>query len=591
MANIKNPNAAFLVWTYKDRLTHEKSDETTIQDTHEVVLNTVSLLGINTNKSKSEPNGTFTVTLAPYKNWVGFIAPGSWCAILMTQDPLPAISNKSYKAKPNELKLFGRINSIRASVHIDENGARRTVYVAEGEDWGSIFNCILYVDPSVRQPRDAAVGTANALIYGDSIKDATSGTVDIPTTTTNIEALINLWGNSTTLNNLSETLKANNAGYVIHQEALFTIPEAARRFLGVNNNSVGSLVSENLKTGILSDYDKYEETKESVGIIDPSSVFGSHRIWDVLQDNCNNIINELIADIRWEGNQPHLCLYKRIKPFITREEAVGNSFLSTDLDDFGKFSELSDPTEADVINSVKSKFQNVRRIEIPLEDVIAIDAGTNWADKLNFIEILPDENHFQYNGRSYSLATATKKDAYIADEAAFGREGMRAVSFKTRFYPLQVDGVTPNFFQPALWKDVLAMWHFNTHSLLNGTIEFFGQNNYIQVGDNIMVDAVILGPSKNLSSKMMRRRGTTKLLLHVENLSHNFTVSDDGARHWTTTVQFVRGVVTDKNGVPLDITALDSDTSQTTPQQEKNANNTFTTSGTKDPDVQKVRGT
>jgi hypothetical protein len=135
------------------------------------------------------------------------------------------------------------------------------------------------------------------------------------------------------------------------------------------------------------------------------------------------------------------------------------------------------------------------------------------------------------------------------------------------------------------------MWHFNTHNLLNGTIEFFGQNEYIQVGDNIMVDSKVLGPSENLSSKMIQRRGSTYLLLHVENIAHNFTVSANGQRHWTTTVQFVRGIVTDSKGKPIDVVALDTDTSKTSPAQERNAANTFTTSGPNDPDVQKVKGT
>ena len=40
-------------------------------------------------------------------------------------------------------------------------------------------------------------------------------------------------------------------------------------------------------------------------------------------------------------------------------------------------------------------------------------------------------------------------------------------------------------------------------------------------------------------------------MVHVENVSHDFAVSEDGARHFITKVNFVRGIIVNENGVPF----------------------------------------
>jgi len=136
----------------------------------------------------------------------------------------------------------------------------------------------------------------------------------------------------------------------------------------------------------------------------------------------------------------------------------------------------------------------------------------------------------------------------------------------------------------------MAEWYFNSHNYLNGSMEIVGQNEFIGVGDNIMVDATIFGPKPNMSSKQINRSATTYLLLHVESLSHNFQVNDVGVRHWTTTIRFVRGILTDGNGKALGLAAIDNDSTKLSPGQERNDYNTMSTSSATDPDIQKVTG-
>lgn len=584
MNNIKTPNAAVIVWSYQDRLSHNEADASSINKISEIVLNTVSLISIRTSKSKSDPAGTFQITLAPLKNWVSFLSPGSWCAILMSQDHMGPIEKSSYKAKPNELKMLGRINSVRVAVRVDENGAKRSIYIIDGEDWGSVFKSVVYVDPAYRSALQSTVGTAAALTYETSVKQLLTGRTNIPTTTENMNTLINLWGAQNSILDMLSVTAPNN---VIRAESSFIIPDNVRKFLNENTNSVASIVSNNIKnaTGILDSYDKYKETKESVGIIHPDSITGTHIMWDLLRSHCNEIVNELITDIRWIDNKPKLTLYKRVRPFLTENASTSGAFGS-----LGQNISVGGNTSSKIIPTISSKFEHVKRTLIPLEDVISIDAGTNWLDKINFIEILPDEKNFIYNGQTYNIATAVKNEAQIYDKVAFAREGMKGLTFQTNFFPISGDG-TPDFFNPSAWKTVLAQWYFNNHNYLNGTTEFIGQSTHIEVGSNIMIDAIVLGPSNNMSSKQLNRKSDTYLLLHVENISHNFFVDDQGARHFRTVVHFTRGVLTNANGKPISLTAIDVDSSLMNAKDERNKANTVTTSGADDPDVEKVKGT
>ena len=140
------------------------------------------------------------------------------------------------------------------------------------------------------------------------------------------------------------------------------------------------------------------------------------------------------------------------------------------------------------------------------------------------------------------------------------------------------------------WKFLLREWHFNNHLLLNGAITFIGQSKYIQVGDNIKIDSKILGNAPvNVGQK---KASSSYLLAHVENISHTFSVNpESGARSFMTTIQFVRGVITDKEGKPLTLSeggnALDKFAEVLKPKDERNSN-VFGTSVESDPDVEKL---
>ena len=79
--NVKltSPQAAVIIWNYKDRLNTKKvgaaltSDDPSSSQPHEIeqlVIGTASLMAIKTYKEKSNPAGRFEIRLAPTFNWV-----------------------------------------------------------------------------------------------------------------------------------------------------------------------------------------------------------------------------------------------------------------------------------------------------------------------------------------------------------------------------------------------------------------------------------------------------------------------------------------------------------------------------------------
>jgi hypothetical protein len=233
-----------------------------------------------------------------------------------------------------------------------------------------------------------------------------------------------------------------------------------------------------------------------------------------------------------------------------------------------------------------SPFKYVRRIGIPKEDIISINAGTNWRDKINFIELQPSQQLIKVN---YNVAV--KSESQTFDEKAIQRDGFKPMIRSLYYMPYEGEGEAAPF-EAMKWKHLLREWYFNTHNMLNGSMTFVGQNKYIQVGDNVIVDSEVVGVGKTWNKVQKNTSSETYLLAHVEGVEHSFTVNPiNGARKFVTTVKFVRGIITDKNGNTLadDPAAIDQYATDMSGIDRKNYN-VFGTSTENDTDVQKLKG-
>ena len=572
-----NPVGMVLVWNYVDRIGSEETTSDPHKVESNVIINSVSLKSMSTNKSKSAPAGTFELRLAPTFNWVTRITVGSWCVLMMSpEQDIPATTNKAPGfVDPKTFKMLGRIDSVRVVVNVDQiTGARQTEYVIQGQDWGSVFDTTLYLDTIARNNNleaNSAVGHAARLLFDKVLTDwVRGGGLGLPTSDDVIKSIIQLWGDP--LAAIEGRLSEVAPEILISSQSQFKLPLPVALFMKLTSEkgtpSVNFAPLINVVTGRLEKYDTYAgDAKEAFGFPDPRSLYGMHSFWQVLMDNSNAALNEMIADVRFDGNIPKLTLYKRIKPFVSKTK------LDSNLDE---------------LTNVISRFSNIRKINIPIEEVLSINAGTNWRDKINFVEVLPQPNLNQTN-----FSNAVKSKSQTKDLGAFERDGFKPLIEKIAYMPYK--GSSPAPLEATKWKEIIREWYFNTHNMLNGAVTFVGQRQYIQVGDNIEIDSDVFGaaPFNREQKTLVDKKEDSFLLAHVESVSHKFTVDENGARSFFTTVQFSRGIIADPSGKTLEKegSAIDKSATILNNAAEKNIHDTFGRSDGGDPDIQKLKGT
>lgn len=405
--------------------------------------------------------------------------------------------------------------------------------------------------------------------------------VVLPSATDNVDFILSLWGRSDT----ATSAVRNESGILSKSEQIFTIPKELTKYMGFTDNqgNESGVISQTLQqvSGVLSGDDTYTNKDMSCGIINFNTILGEHSIWQILTNNCNNLMNELIPEMRFDNGIPKLTLYNRIKPFainsdedITRDgRAVGDGLGSK---------------SGDTVKDNLSMYKHVRRKTIDPDDVIMSSYGTNWRDRVNFIEVTIARTLFQEN-----YAADIKLDSQFVDQSSIGRDGLLSMVASTTYVPAKKGGVA-NPIGVSAYKHLLKEWHFNTHKMFNGTIQLVGQDQYIQVGDNIMVESKVINRENfNNNIKQKTIKDKTYLMAHVESITHNTAVDNNGSRVFTTSINFVRGIITDINGNLIenqDIPgAVDQDTSGITPSQSK-IKQTTSTSGRLDPDRQKLKG-
>lgn len=597
----RTPHAAVLIWNYEDRLGVEDSPNAgeVNKVNGNVIISTVSLISIATKKSKGEPVGKFELNLAPTKNWVSEITSGSWMVIMMAQSPITKANIAN--AASDKVKFFGKIESVRFNTSIidPESGARGSGYTITGVDWAHVFENNVYIDPFIEKENNTIGSTTYIDLFSKVI--GLNNRSSIVTVTDNLNNLKNVMGLPFSSGILKQASVVNRVAKIDYS---FALPTQVKDYFDFKD-STNIIDSVELITGKLTGPDQYQDTKEAFGWIDPASLRGINTMWQLFLDNNCSVLNEMYTDLRWEpdSDSPVLALYNRIKPFAYR--AVGDTEQriqkALEKESFGantppgQGSQNPADTVLAKVKDLMSRFQLIKTYDIPLEEIIDFNAGTNWRDKFNFAEIKPGWQNTDL------LANWIKTVAQTADVQAFAREGFRPLIVTSKQFPTfgaakpsNDLGIDINVL--AGWKQLLREWYFDTHRLLNGTMTIIGQNQYIDVGSNIRIDINILGRTHNINKGALRTKGGAAkdafLLAHVESVSNSFKVNpNDGSRTFTTTINFVRGIIVSGNGNLIGEGKTDSKASSENDTQYKNTNNVISTSTAVDPDPRKARGT
>ena len=559
------PHAAVKIWNFNERLGAEGSNLSSIDNIDEVIISTVSCTSIQTSKSKGNPVGGFTFTLAPTRNWLSSITVGSWCAILMSDQPID--QSQLDQASPTSLKMIGKIESVVLDTTMMGDGTRVTQYVVSGSDWGHIFNNVCYIDNLIAQENDPKNqgNTIAAVLQNAMLSDGNtpqSFKVD-----DNLSTIIGIFGiSSAGIQSAAQAI--NRVGKSVYD---FLIPTDMARFCNFvdadGNINLSTKISDilTLQTGKLAAYDDYEESNEAFGYINPFDLQGTHTFWQILMDNSNPALNEMYNEIEWDivaGTlRPSLTIYNRIKPFSFRDD-------------------LSRPASA--IN-ILSPFNFVKTHVVDNVRVNKVTASTNWRDKYNFVEIRPQFSDFNV------LGNLTEQKTQGFDEAAFNREGFRPLVVGTKQFPVAPDNTkTFNFNTDYFegWVALLKEWYFDTHKTLSGRVVIYNNDQYISVGNNVLFEVGLVNPSLNINSGNKSSPTTNYILGHVENVRNSFS-NIDGTRTYFTEVDYVRGLVVDSSRNIVGDGTLDQ-MALSLLGEYGNSKNTIGQSGSVDPDPSKL---
>ena len=544
--NIKTPHAAVIVFNYDDRIGSE--DVSGVKDPNKldkIIISTLSCVSIETTKTKSDPVGTFRLILAPSKNWLSTITSGSWCCIMMSNEPITESDIK--KVNPDKLKMIGKIETVRAEVSVDAAGARNTLYYVTGVDWGYIFSTSLYIDNLLKE--DGSFNSSLALY----IRKNLSSIASLRPIREIIVAALGMIGK-----NPNDDVGGKEVKIAATYD--LTMPQKLVDFLLLKNNSLSSSIDvysgKFLSKQTVEQPDTYSNTSNSLGFIDPATLIGKHSYWQILLDNNNNVLNEMFCEMDFKRKSKPFILNARTKPF---------SYSKTDI------SKSED----------RSLFQNIRFHRLNINDIIAINIGTNWRDKINFLELkpaIPETNIFDAFIKTRSQNWDGKSDK---SPGTFNREGFRSMIVNITHLPYYQG--TDKLLKPEDYKEVVLIqkinqwtlllreWFFDIHRMLNGSITITGASNYISVGDNIVFEYDLINKTPNINKQSIAKKKNPLVVAHIENISHKFIVRTDGSKSYITQIDFVRGLLSDGENID-NLSTLDKFASDISDEKENNNN-------------------
>lgn len=550
---IKSPDCRVVIYNYTKREgsnLHSGLDPFKVK----IIEITEDVLNVSTSKSKANASGNFNITLAPSNNFISSISSGSWVVIFMDEKK---IENSSLTKMDDSVKFIGRIDSVRATRSVDQStGTFITSYTLMGRDWCSVLESMIYIDtisanlPAFASGQGFNGGVGQVTRFAANTKITELYSKKIPSSTDIAEAIFDIWGKQNSALNIAGAVDKDIAERFLPTSPLH-IPIELSKAMGLKapTDKISDVIERSY--GVLVDEGTYDNKHiEAVGAVDFRYILGSNSLWQMLNSTVSvSGINEIFGDLDFLSGTPKMMVYKRVRPFSISKKNQNN----------------------EIAKGIVSSFFLLPKTIIDLEDIVQLDIGTNWADIVNFIEVMPDQSMFPF---AKNATVALKAQNAIYSTASYAISGFKPMFFNFTFFPPKSTKV-PDPYGHKGWLPVLKEWYFDTHKMLNGAISISGISGHIAVGSNIIFPAKAISEANFIDVTNISTLTDNKesyILAHVESVSNVFTVRNNGERSFMTTVSFVRGLITDKDGKRNlngeDSYGVDSNLSSSDPQNK-----------------------
>lgn len=492
-----------------------------------------AIISIQCNKSKSSPQGAFSVTLKPTRDWAQVITPGSWCSIFMSDRPL---TSDDYSAKTSTstvksenstsfnivspLKMVGLIMGVRIQKQISSEGITTIAYTISGYDFGYVFTSQIYINFLLQ---DNVRNNQLLATFSDLSFPTDDGVFADPVI--NVKRVLSAWSSLSK----SKFEIANPAAEKIKPPPIrMQIPDSVAELFGTGTDVLEFITPYiGLDRRLSKVINPTDFKPELIG----EKAFHIWRLilhntmWGMINEYLNPLMNEAYCDLHpvplvstGVPLPPGIPVPSKITPaLIVRQIPFSTpNYESIWLDSLEEISATQLPFPVTMLNELP-------KTTISSEKVISFDIGYSEHERCNFAEI----NGAVINGPQNGLDTGPFATANLP---AYNEESIKRAGLRPKIEMGNDYGISRSRLQTAgLWRPLLVDWWFNANKFANGTVECIGLSEHIAIGENI----VLAGE---------------EILAHVESYTHTFMVDpNSGNRIFRTRVEFVKGIHTDSD--------------------------------------------
>lgn len=498
----KNPAAALTIV----RVSTSMNDGVTIDERNKSGITFIKsgIISLNVSYSKSSPFHPFEAVLLPTQEHIlSTVLPGDYCLIHIVNDKsvLDLIEKDVLDLKAINLEKYGfkgvfKIESVRQNYQImHETGAKLLTYSISGYAFKEL-NSVIYYNPFLvfeNEKNDVIVYMSR---FAQTFSDLLSQTK------------LDGQKNDFIIQFLWSSFLGRGGPYKTDKKlpdtpnTVFITPPTLLSLMGVKTAANGQLKDLYLlKTGVHG-YDSYEPKIKapnlSVTVYLPQ-FWDQVPIWSILKGFENAPVDELFASFRKDNNGV-------IMPWVFYRQIPYSSA------------------------KIKIKTPVTYFHELPVWSVhdsliMSYSIGRDDSHHINYVSVFssapaapPEVNTMHMN---YQVASKNFK----SDVHDIQRHGLRSAIIVTRHDDILKE---KKELYAKTFTEILADVMLNGHLKLNGTVQMFGVQEAITIGDNFMLNDT---------------------LFHIESVRHSFSVNPgNGNTSFMTTLGLSYGVKADASG-------------------------------------------
>jgi hypothetical protein len=529
------------------------ADDPIINTSHPLIIS-ADCLSMSVTSSKRNPSDNFQATLKQTDtNYLIQIFPGDYLFAWMVnnRDKYLDLLNRIKNLKPcnkfdDGLKFVGRVEDIRKKLNIEPSVGHKTVtYSLTGTGFSELQTMFFYdysLASNDAQKQDLGTWLARLGVdYQTLFGQAASTGIQVDNINTIIPTLLNLIvgsgpskeGNISVPGFGGENVTAtptlaNEAPYA------YVIPLTVGKLLGKDKFELGKprnvlayadiielimgIQVYSKKSGI-SVFEPDLDTKSTPGrkvttkpmlgtFLPYMTEFTNVPVWSLLQKYSNPTINELFTTLRvnGDGNIIPTIICRQI-PFTTEAFQDDNPV---------KLEGPSIQGQQDIYQQKPlnvTKFLDLPRWIIPNSMIQSIDIGRSNSQRYNFIH-------------TYGAASLMANNLSVGEQLIINPPIMDTLSVQS--HGLHPYLSTVEVFvsdevgrAPRQWMLLLADFLMGSHLTLSGTVNSFGIQAPIAVGDNFIQDGIVF---------------------HIESVSHSCGISPDGKKSFRTSLNLSNGM-------------------------------------------------